>query len=169
MNYEAVAFWSQIVAFVLFAAATVWVWQKSISPAVAAAQQASNDRIAVAERHRDEMLASVEMLKGGIDGAKRDAESMKQRVVVQAEHEREAIVAEATAAGERAIKNAQGELARARAAARQRLRSSLAERALQIARGDAERSLDDAGNARLVNGFVSSLERHGSGNATVRN
>lgn len=169
MNYEAIAFWSQMVAFVLFVAAIIWVWQKSIEPAVASAQKASNERIALAERHRDEMLAAVETLKGGIQDAQRDGELMKERVVAQSTHERDAILADAKAAGERALKNAGGELDRARAAARESMRGQLAERALQIARGEAARSLDDGANARLVKNFVSSLERNESGNASVTN
>ncbi|MDQ2865142.1 MAG: hypothetical protein M3R51_02840 [Candidatus Eremiobacteraeota bacterium] len=167
MNYDAIAVWSQIVAFVLFVAAIMWVWQKSIAPAVANAQRASNERIALAERHRDEMRQAVESLEGGIAGAARDAESIKSRVATQAVHEREAIVAEARSVGERAIKNAQGELARSRAAARVSLRDRLADRALQIARGEAQRRVDDAGNTALVNGFLSSLERTERGNGTV--
>ena len=168
MNYETIAFWSQIVAFVLFVVAMIWVWQKSIAPAVANAQKASNERIALAERHRDEMLKAVELLRGGIDDARRDAESMKERVAAQAGHEREAIVREASAAGERALKNAAGELDRARAAARTSLRSELAARALELARDQAQKRLDEAGNARLVNGFLATLEREGSGDAMMR-
>lgn len=158
MNYEAIAFWSQIVAFVLFVAAIVWVWQKSIAPAVAAAQKTSNERIALAERHRDEMSQAVEALKSGIDGAKRDAQAIKTRVAAQSAQEREAILAEAKAAGERVIRNAESELDRERASARVRLRGELLERALRIARADAERRVDDVVNTELVDRFVASLE-----------
>jgi membrane protein implicated in regulation of membrane protease activity len=63
MNYDAIAFWSQIAGFVLFALALVWAWNKFLTPALATSAKASNERVALAERHREEMHAAVESLR----------------------------------------------------------------------------------------------------------
>ncbi len=55
---------------------------------------------------------------------------------------------------------AQGELERARAAAREQLRTDLVERAMEIARNAAGR-LDDGTNRRLVGETVDTAERGG--------
>jgi len=154
VNYDAIAFWSQIAGFVLFIVLLVWVWNKWLTPSISGAAKASNERIAAAERHRDEMRAAVETLRLAMDGAKLDASAMIERVRERAQHEREAIVAEAREAGERTLRNAEGELARARLAARERLREALASKALDIARASATERVDAAANARLVSEFL---------------
>lgn len=154
MNYEAIAFWSQIAGSGLFIVALVWAFMKFLVPAVAAAQKASNDRIAQAEKHRDEMLGALESLRRAIEGAKRDAATMIERTKERAQHEKAAIVAEAKDAGERAVRNAEGELGRARGAARAQMREELVAKALDIARGDAASRIDAAANARLVEEFI---------------
>jgi F0F1-type ATP synthase membrane subunit b/b' len=73
------------------------------------------------------------------------------------------MLAEATEAGERALRDAGGELERARAAARLRLRDELLERALQIARHDAVERVGPALDSRLVERFVGSLEESAGG------
>lgn len=159
MNYDAIAFWSQIAGFVLFAAALVWVWNQWITPALGASAKASNDRVALAERHRDEMYAAVESLRHAIDGAKLDAQAMIERVNERVHHERDAILAEAKDAGERSVRNAEGELARARMAAREQLREALATKALEIARTSANMRIDTTTNARLVQEFIERVSR----------
>jgi len=157
MNYDAIAFWSQIAGFVLFAVSLVWAAAKWITPAISSAQRASNERIALAERHRDEMLGALESLRSEIDGAKRDAQTILERAKERAQHERSAIVAEAREAGERMVHNAQGELERARNAARERMREDLAAKALEIARESAAQRVDASANARLMKEFLESL------------
>jgi F0F1-type ATP synthase membrane subunit b/b' len=159
MNYDAVAFWSQIAGFVLFAAAFVWAWQKFLMPAIRNAQRTSNERIALAEQHRDDMQAALEVLRREIEGAHRDADAMTERVQELAKHESERIVREAQAAAERTLANASQELQRARVAARTRMREQMASRALDLARQEARERVDDAANDRLVQLFVTSLER----------
>jgi F-type H+-transporting ATPase subunit b len=159
MNYDAIAFWSQIAGFVLFVAALVWAWNQWITPALGASAKASNDRIALAERHRDEMYAAVESLRRAIDGAKLDTHAMIARVKERAQHERDAILAEAKDAGERLVRNAGGELARARMAAAEQLRETLADKALEIARTSAQMRIDSTTNARLVKEFVERVSR----------
>jgi F0F1-type ATP synthase membrane subunit b/b' len=159
--YIRIALWSQVVAAALFIAFLVWIWVKYLQPAVLAAQERHNKQIAEAERHRDEAKAMLDLLRTQINGAAHDAEAIKQRAIAQAKREYDAAVAEATDAGERALANANGELQRARASARDQLRREILDRALAQARQDAARRVDAATNARLVNGFLGSLEQHG--------
>lgn len=164
MNYVAIAEYSQIASAVLFVIAMVWIWMKFIQPAVVTAQQNANAQLAEAERHRDEAKAQLESLQGEIGNAQRDASAIKQRVESQAKAECEAMVDEARRAGERTIANAQGELVRARASARERLRDELLDKALTMARAQAEQRVDANVNSQLVGAFLSSLEHGGSRN-----
>jgi F-type H+-transporting ATPase subunit b len=159
VNYDAIAFWSQIAGFVLFALALVWAWSKFLTPALTASAKASNERIALAERHREEMYAAVESLRHAIEGAKLDAHAMLARVKERAQHERDAILAEAKDAGERSVRNAEGELARSRMAAREQLREALASKALEIARTSANMRIDMTTNAQIVREFIEQVSR----------
>lgn len=164
MNYEAVALWSQVLSAILFIAVLVWMWFKFLQPAVLLAQQNANAAIAEAERHRDEAKVELESLRGEIENAQRDAIAIKQRVQAQAKVECDAMVADASRAGERGIVNAQGELDRSRAAARERLREELLDQALTLARTQAQQRVDAGMNAALVGSFLSNLEHRGSRN-----
>ncbi len=161
MNYEAIAEWSQVTSAVLFLGVLVWMWIKFIQPAVLAAQAAQNARINEAERHRDEAKAALQGLQGDIDVAQQDALAIKDRMAAFVAAEREVILREAREAGERALRDAEGELARARAAARGQLRDELVEKALELARETAARRMDAAADKKLANAFVQSLERSG--------
>jgi F0F1-type ATP synthase membrane subunit b/b' len=123
-----------------------------------AAQERSNRQIAEAERHRDEVKVALETLRSEIDTAHHDATLIEGRAGARAEHERQALLQEATEAGERALVDAGRELERARAAARQQLRDGLVEQALQLAREEAARRVGPALDARLVDRFANSLE-----------
>lgn len=162
MNYEAIALWSEVISSVLFVVALVLIWIKFIQPAVLRAQEVQNAKIAEAERHRDEARASLDVLKLGIDDALRDAIAIKERTAAQVEMERENLLREAREAGERALRDAQGELARARAAARQQLSDELIEKALAAARDIARRRMDAGADRKLVDSFVGSLGRERS-------
>jgi F0F1-type ATP synthase membrane subunit b/b' len=160
MNYFEVSKWSEIISSLLFIAVMVIIWVKLIQPAVLAAQEAHNKVIAEAERHRDEAKAALDALHQEIDGAKHDAEMIRKRAQEQASHETVASIAEARESGERALHSAQGELARARAAASEALRGELLELAFAKAGRDAEKRVDTSTNTRLVDRFVSQLERN---------
>lgn len=163
MDYEQIAKWSDIVSALLFLGVLVWLWSKYIAPAVLSAQENTNRQLAEAERHRDEAKAALELLRQEIDGAKRDAQLIRERALNQAQNEAAATVGDSKAAGERALRNAQGELERARAEARQQLREELAAKALDLARREAQARVDGSVNTRLVDRFVASLE-HGAKN-----
>jgi F-type H+-transporting ATPase subunit b len=159
MNYEAIATWSQVISSFAFLGVLVYLWTKFIQPAVLTAQENANRRIAEAERHRDEAKAALETLGNEIAGAKRDAGAIVARADEQARHEHTRTLEETREAGQRALRNAQGELERARAAARERLRTDLLDRALAIAHGEAQRCVDDNVNGQLVHRFITALER----------
>lgn len=161
MNYAAIAEWSQVASALLFMAALVWLWVKFIQPAVLTAQAAQNARINEAERHRDEAKAALEDLQREIGTAQQDAVAIKDRIAAQIAAEREIVLREAREAGERALRDAEGELARARSAARVRLRDEMLEKALGLARQDAARRIDAAADKKLAASFVRSLERSG--------
>ena len=158
-TYDAVALYSQIGWAIVFMAVLVWASKKFAGPAVMAAEEATNRRIAEAERHRDEAKAALAVLQLGIDGAGRDAAAIRERSVQFAAHEREAALAEAREAGERALRNAVGELDRARAAARESLRTELLEKALNLAKTDARARIDAGFGEKLVSDFVASIPK----------
>ncbi len=161
--YLEIAIWSQVASSVLFIAALAFIWSRFIMPVLLAAQDRSNQQIAQAERHRDEVKGALTALHEEIANAGRDAELIAQRAQVHATREREATLNEAKDAGERALRDADGALERSRAAARQRLRDELVERALQIARGDAERRVGPSLDSSLIERFVGSLGENASG------
>jgi F-type H+-transporting ATPase subunit b len=163
VNYELISFWSQIAGFVLFAATLIWAWNKFILPAVDAAQKVGNQRIEVAERHRDEMQKAIAALEHELDGARTDATAIIERARIQSKREHGRTVEEAATAGERAMRNAERELERARMAARAQLRETLAAKALEIARGRASQRIDESVNTTLVQEFVESLGRSTDG------
>lgn len=163
ISYEQIAKWSDIVSALLFLAVLVYLWFKYIQPVVLAAQEKSNDLIELAERHRDEAKAAIDALNRELEGAQRDAGLIRERAQGQAQREAETTIAEANAAGERALNNADGELERARASARRALRDEFAAQALDLARSQAQQRVDGALNVRLVQAFMTSLE-HGSAN-----
>ncbi len=158
MNYDAIAMWSQVVSSIAFLFVLAWLWVRFVQPAVVAAQEANNRSIAEGERHRDEAKAKLDELRAGIGDAQRDADLIRKRGEDAAKLEYDAAVADAKESGERTLRNARGELDRALAGARERLRQDLVVKAFSLARGDAERGMDPAVNERLLSGFVASLE-----------
>jgi F0F1-type ATP synthase membrane subunit b/b' len=161
--YLEISIWSQVASSILFIGALVFIWNKWIMPVVLAAQAQSNAQIAQSERHRDEAKEALVALREEIETAQRDSLLIGQRAEVHAQRERDALLKDATEAGERALRDAGGELARARAAARLRLRGELLDRALQIARHDAVQRVGPAVDSRLVERFVGSLEASAGG------
>ena len=155
--YLDIAIWSQAISSVVFIGALVYMWFRWLMPVFLAAQERSNRQIAEAERHRDEVKGALEALREEIGTARHDAELIEQRAADQAEHERQAALAEATDAGERALHNAQGELNRARVAAQARLRDELLEQALRLARDDAAKRINAAVSGRLIDRFIAGL------------
>ncbi len=159
MSYEAVALWSRIIGTVVVLAILWWAFRRFMVPAITRAQQAKNEEIARAEQRRDAAKAEIAAAQAELDQAERDAQAIRARVEADIARERDQALAQARDAGERAVRNAQGELERARANALVALRIELIEKALELARRDAEARVDQAANAELVDAFVGGLER----------
>ncbi|MDQ6822922.1 MAG: hypothetical protein M3Z07_00275 [Candidatus Eremiobacteraeota bacterium] len=159
MNYELIALYSQVIGALFFAVAMIFIWTKFVQPAVIAAQAASNRQIAEAERRRDEAKVALDSLQGEIGAAETDAAAIKARAGASARIEIEKATREARESGERSLRNAQGELARSRIAARERMRDEMLDAALALARGEAAARITPEVNTRLVDTFVKSLER----------
>ena len=161
--YIKLALWSQIVSSVVFIAVLVFMWVRWIVPVVLAAQERSNRQIADAERHRDEVKGALEALHAEIETARHDAQLIVERAASRAEHERELLVKEAGEAGERTLADANRELERARAAARQRLRDEILAQALDLAHDEAKARVGPELDARFIERFAGSLEHAASG------
>ncbi|MBV9270248.1 MAG: hypothetical protein JO165_04085 [Candidatus Eremiobacteraeota bacterium] len=157
-----IARWSVVASSVIFAMFLVWMFRKFIVPAIEAAQRAKNEEIAAAERHLADANERCAQLEAEVARADSDAAAIRRRGEEQGGVEYQATVREATEAGERALRNAGGELDRARAVAREQLRTKLVERALDIADARAAERVDANVNERLIKEFVNSLQRGGS-------
>lgn len=161
--YIEISIWSQVVSSIVFIGVLVYAWQRWLMPVFLAAQERSNQQIAEAERHRSEAKSALDLLREEIHTASHDAELIAQRAQRQAEHERQAALAEANESGERVLEDARKELQRARAAAVVRLRAELVAQALRVAREDATQRVGAAVDARVIERFIGSLERPGNG------
>ena len=159
MNYEAVALWSQVVAAVLFAAIVIWGFHKFLSPAINAATATKNEEIRALERRRDDAKQSVEAALTEVGNDEGDAQRIRERIERDGEREAGALVSEAKAEAERLVRNANGELDRARLAARDKLRIELIEKALNLAHRQAAERIDERANQALVRRFIDELER----------
>ena len=161
--YQALATWSQVVGSLAFIVALVWLFVKFIRPALESAQAQRNAQLAEAERERDEAKAQVAVAQAELAAAEGEVRAIAARAAADAAREHERIVGEAKAEGERRIRNADGELARARTAAREALRGDLVAKALEIARASAAK-IDAPTNAKIVGGVVETIERGGAAN-----
>jgi F-type H+-transporting ATPase subunit b len=156
--YDALATWSQVVGSIAFIIVLVWLFVRFVVPAVAASQERKNAELAEAERRRDAAGEAVEAARREVETASGEAAAILQRVDGDVVRERELILREARAEGERVMRNAEGELGRARMAARDRVRAELVAQALRIAR-EAAAGVGSADNDRIVAGIVNQIER----------
>jgi F0F1-type ATP synthase membrane subunit b/b' len=159
MNLEQLAMWSQIAGAVIFLIVTVLIWQKYIAPAVKGYQASKNAELAEAEARRERMRADVAAARGDIETAEAEAGMIRERVASAVEHDRARTIEEAKAEAARIVRNAEGELERARLAARDRLRVEFIEKALAKARADAPQRVSDTVNEKLVGETVDDLVR----------
>ena len=156
--YEQLSTGSQVVASILFIVALVILWRKYLTPAVLASQARKNAELADAEARRDAARAETTVAQAEVAKADDDARAIRARAQTDATRTREKILADAKAEAERLAHNADGELERGRTAARDRLRTDLLEKAMQIAR-EASAHLDEATNRRLIGEAVDAAER----------
>jgi len=163
--YDQLAQWSEIVGGFAFVVVAVLLFMKYVLPAVRSGQIARNAELVEAESRREALKTEVNTARKELEASDRDAQAIKARAAVDANRERERLLAEAKADGERAVANARNELERARLAARTQLRAEFVERALKLARANADSRIDAGVNARLVGATVQALLDDGSGSA----
>jgi len=159
--YEGVAIWSQVVASVLFIIVMVVLWVRLIAPAVVASQARKNAELADAEARRDAAREQIDAAQREVTVAEEQARSIAARAQADAARITAKITSDAAAEGDRVVKNAEGELERSRAAARDSLRADLLEKAIAIARGSAA-NLDSATDKQLVDEAVATADKGGS-------
>jgi F0F1-type ATP synthase membrane subunit b/b' len=157
MSLEQLAVTSQIVGAVVFLIVAVLIWRKYIAPGVKAYQAVKNAELAEAEARRERMRADALAARAEIDAADADAHMIRERAASAAEHERAKTLEEAQAEAVRVVRNAEGELERARLAARDRLRIEFIEKALAKARADAPQRVGDPVDKKLVESTVADL------------
>ncbi|MEA2663684.1 MAG: hypothetical protein QOI11_628 [Candidatus Eremiobacteraeota bacterium] len=157
--FESVALWSQVLGALVFLAVLILLFRKYLVPAVEANEKARNAEIAEGEARRERIKAEAAAARAEVERAQHEAEEIRSRAAAFGQREREHLLAEARADGERIVRNAEGELERARLAARDRLRVELIEKALVRARAEAPGRVDPSLNARLVDETVADLTR----------
>jgi F0F1-type ATP synthase membrane subunit b/b' len=157
--FETVALWSQILGAIVFLVVLILLFRKYLVPAVVANERARNAEIVDAEKRLARMRAGAAKARVEVETADRDAAEILARVERVAERDRAHVLAEANAEGHRLLSNAEGELARARLVARDRLRVEFIEKALARARAEAPVRVDAALNGALVNRTVDDLAR----------
>jgi F0F1-type ATP synthase membrane subunit b/b' len=160
--YESLAVWSQVVGAIVFLGVLVWLFVKFVTPAIRASQERANAELAESERCRDEAKADLERARAEVATADNDVLAIGQRAERDAVRERERLLSEAKAEGERVVRNAEGELARGRYAARAKLRSELVDKAVDIAREAAAR-LDETADQRVIGGVLQAIEKREDG------
>jgi F0F1-type ATP synthase membrane subunit b/b' len=157
--FETVALWSQVAGAIVFLVVLILLFRKYLIPAVVANEQARNAEIVDAEKRLARMRADAAKARVEVETADRDAAEILSRVERIAARDREHILADANAEGGRLVRNADGELERARLVARDRLRIEFIEKALVQARTEAPARVDAALNSELVKRTVDDLAR----------
>jgi len=157
MSLEMLAQWSQIAGAVVFVIVAVVMWNKYVAPGVKAYQAAKNAELAEASARRERLRADVAAAHMEIGNAEADAAEIRARIELASARDRAHTLAEAKAEADRVVRNAEGELERARLAGRDRLRAEFIEKALVKARAQAGGRIDAAANARLVNETLDDL------------
>ncbi len=159
MSLESLAQWSQIVGAVIFVVAIVVIWNKYVAPGVKAYQQSKNAELAEAELRREHIRADVAAARAEVERADAECREIASRAELVVKREHEKSLADAHADADRIVRNAEGELERARLAARDRLRIEVIEKALAKAREEAPARVSDAANGKLVDETVQNLVR----------
>ena len=162
MNLAMLAVISQIVGALLFVVLAVVLARKYLVGAIAAYTAAKNAEVRESELRREHMLADVQAAQGEVGTAELDATEIESRGQAMAVRERAAALDAARHEAERLVHNAEGELERARLAARDRLRIEIIEHALRQARAQAPSRVDAATHRALIDETVRDLVRGAS-------
>lgn len=159
MSLELLAQISQIAGAVIFLVLAVVLWNKFLAPAVKSYTASKNAEIRESEERRERMRRDLAAAQAEVSTAEADAGEIRARIDVVANRERTQSLENAKAEAERIVRNAEGELNRARMSARDRLRIEFIEKALLKARAEAASRVDASTNARLVNATVDDLAK----------
>jgi F0F1-type ATP synthase membrane subunit b/b' len=159
VNLETLAVASQIAGAVIFVVAAIVIWNKYIAPGVKAYQAAKNAELAEAESRRERMRADVGAARSEVETAEAAARVIRERVEAAAAADRAKTLEDAQHEAERIVHNAEGELERARLAARDRLRVEFIVKALAKARAEAHARVSGATNTALVERTIADLVR----------
>ena len=157
--FEQVALWSQVFGAVAFLVVLVVMFRKYLIPAVIANQKARNAELAEAEARRTRIQADAAKARAEVENAERDAAEIRNRIERVTKRNHANIIADAEAEGLRILHNAEGELDRARHAARVRLRIEFIEKALAKARAEAPARVSEQLDESLVGRTVDDLAR----------
>ncbi|MBV8369402.1 MAG: hypothetical protein JO036_10830 [Candidatus Eremiobacteraeota bacterium] len=157
--FEQVALWSQVFGAIAFLIVLVVMFRKYLIPAVVANQQARNAELADAEARRARIQAEAAKARAEVENAERDAAEIRNRIERVTKRNHAHIIADAEAEGLRILHNAEGELDRARHAARARLRVEFIEKALAKARAEAPARVSERLDESLVRTTVDDLAR----------
>jgi F-type H+-transporting ATPase subunit b len=163
MSLEALAQYSQWIGALVFLVVAIWLFRKYLLPALTKYEAGKNAEIAEAEARREKMKADVGTARGEVEIAARDAAAIEQRATADAALERDRIVAAARDEAARLVRNAEGELDRARMSARAALRDEFLSKALVEARKTAAERVDAQTNSKLVGATIDSVERERAG------
>jgi F0F1-type ATP synthase membrane subunit b/b' len=155
--YEQIALWSQVLGSIAFIVVVLYLFRRFVAPAVVASQARKNAELIEAEQRRDAAKGDVGVAQRELEAAQHEVAAILERAGVDGKRERERLIAEATSEGERLVRNAQGELARGREAARVALRDELLEKALTVARESAPRRIDAGKDYELVEAVLASI------------
>jgi F0F1-type ATP synthase membrane subunit b/b' len=155
--YESLAQWSEVVGGFAFVVVAVVLFRRFVLPAVRAGQAAKNHELIAAEQRRERLRAEAAQARAEVEAAEREALAIVERGRTDALRERDRIIAEAHAEAHHLLRNAEGELARARFSARDHLRIEFIEQALQRARTLAAERIDERTDARLIAKTVDDL------------
>jgi F0F1-type ATP synthase membrane subunit b/b' len=161
-GYEAVALWSQVIASVLFVIVVVWVWMAFIRPAVIAAEAKKNADLLEGERKRNEAREEVSNAQRRLESATSEIAGVRERAQNDARRERDRILADARIEGERLVHNANGELARGRAAGREQYRDALLRDALELTFERAKNAIDEKSNFEIVRRVLDAVDSSGT-------
>lgn len=155
--YENLARWSEVVGGFAFVIVAVVLFRKFVLPAIRAGNEAKNQELVRVEQRRERLRSEAAEARAEVEAAAREALAIVERGRTDAVRERDRIMAEAHTEAHHLLRNAEGELARGRIAARDRLRIEFIEQALQRARVLAGERVDDRTDARLVAKTVDDL------------
>lgn len=155
--FENLALWSEVVGGFAFVIALIALFRRLLLPVIRSTEIAHNHELTTAEKRREALREEVARARERLEEATREAAAIAERARADAHREQESIISHARREGIAIIKNAEGELERARIASRDRLRVEFIDRALARARSLATERVDAALDARLVARTVDEL------------